>query len=262
VRGTLSMVLVVLCASACGKRIDAPPVPELIEQLQSPDSDVQLRAIFGLMEHGPAAVPAIPAIQSFIDTNAERDNGVFRWGCELLSRIGPAAIPAFRDLIRHRNRYVRSACASHVGTLAENYPETVDEVLALLNTAAIDPEENVRDLSVFGFESVARKHKLTRSVPVLVPLLLEGGDLTGRVANLLGYNVGPEAKGAVPQLIQYLDDEREEVRYGTVWVLGMIGPDARAAAPSLRKLLEDPSQSVRDHAVAALQKIESPSVPN
>jgi HEAT repeat protein len=50
--------------------------------------------------------------------------------------------------------------------------------------------------------------------------------------------VGPEARDAVPALIEILLSEEEEyVRQAAAHSLGRIGPDARAAIPALTKAL-------------------------
>jgi hypothetical protein len=52
--------------------------------------------------------------------------------------------------------------------------------------------------------------------------------------------MGRRARGAVPDLIEALDDPEAGVVRKAVWALGEIGPGAEAAVP---KLIEPPSRS-------------------
>jgi hypothetical protein len=54
-------------------------------------------------------------------------------------------------------------------------------------------------------------------------------------ARALG-EIGPEAKDAVPELVEALGDE--DVDLIAVWTLGQIGPAARAAVPAIRQWLK------------------------
>lgn len=66
---------------------------------------------------------------------------------------------------------------------------------------------------------------------------LKGPDVEVRraAARALG-DIGPEAKEAVPELIEALNDEDMDLI--AVWALGRIGPAAVAAVPAIRRWLE------------------------
>lgn len=66
---------------------------------------------------------------------------------------------------------------------------------------------------------------------------------------------GPEAKSAIPDLTNALNDPDTGVRRATVKALGEIGPEAKSAVPELIKLLNDDSLGVRMLTVAALGSI-------
>ena len=61
--------------------------------------------------------------------------------------------------------------------------------------------------------------------------------------------MGPEAKDAVPDLLERLGDDDPRVRKMAVRALGQIGPAAAAAVPELIRILQSsdttPSPSVR-----------------
>jgi len=68
-------------------------------------------------------------------------------------------------------------------------------------------------------------------------------------------DIGPEAKVAVPALIEALKDHDPAVRRNAAWALGDIGPEAKAAIPTLIELLKDHDQRVHRDAAAALGMI-------
>ena len=67
--------------------------------------------------------------------------------------------------------------------------------------------------------------------------------------------IGPEARAAVPVLIQALNDPDDNVRRNTVEVLRLIGSEAKEVVSGLIQALNDPNKSVRRNAAWALKKI-------
>ena len=72
--------------------------------------------------------------------------------------------------------------------------------------------------------------------------------------------MGPEARPALPALVQALRDPHEVVRCRAMMALADMGPDARMAVPALIQMLDDPSRLVRRWAAATLGEI-GPTVP-
>jgi 3-methyladenine DNA glycosylase AlkD len=98
--------------------------------------------------------------------------------------------------------------------------------------------------------------KVDYSVPSLRKTLREDKDPNMRyyAAQSLGH-FGPEAKAAVPDLIEALKDEDKMVRMGAGYALAEIGPDAADAVPALQDAAKDPEKEVRDAAEYALKQI-------
>ena len=93
-----------------------------------------------------------------------------------------------------------------------------------------------------------------------VPLLIQGlkEDKAGYNHRFSGEAFGrwgPEAREAVPALIEALSDKAPKVRRTAASTLGRIGPDAKAALPSLRILLQDEDRAVRIAAGEGVEKV-------
>ena len=73
-------------------------------------------------------------------------------------------------------------------------------------------------------------------------------------AESLGH-YGPEARSAVPDLIQTLQDQDKMVRMGAAYALAEIGPAAAEARPALQEAAKDPEKEVREAATYALKRV-------
>src|SRR5262249_51450639 len=98
--------------------------------------------------------------------------------------------------------------------------------------------------------------KVEHSVPSLRKTLREDKDLNMRywAAEALG-QFGPQAKEAVPDLVEALKDEDKTVRMGAGYALAEIGADAADAVPALQEAARGPEKEVRDAAQYALKRI-------
>jgi HEAT repeat protein len=67
--------------------------------------------------------------------------------------------------------------------------------------------------------------------------------------------LGPDARSAMPSLIEALKKDDPPVRRNAALALGEIGPDARDAVPALCEALKDPEWMVRWQAAQALGRI-------
>ena len=74
-------------------------------------------------------------------------------------------------------------------------------------------------------------------------------------AGLLLGRMGPEAREAVPTLLELLYEENVQNRKLAAWTLGYIGQGAVEAIPALRVALRDSDLGVRQMARGALEKI-------
>jgi HEAT repeat protein len=74
------------------------------------------------------------------------------------------------------------------------------------------------------------------------------------------FEMGTEAKEAVPNLVQALKDRDLFVRRFSAQALGEVGPDARDAVPALKGSLGDPKKEVVEAAATALGKLGSEGI--
>jgi HEAT repeat protein len=95
----------------------------------------------------------------------------------------------------------------------------------------------------------------------LIRRLKSPHDLKQIHAGLLLGRMGPEARAAVPTLLELLNDESAQNRKLAAWTLGYIGQGAVEAIPALRVALRDSNEGVRLMAREALEKISPSGTP-
>ena len=66
---------------------------------------------------------------------------------------------------------------------------------------------------------------------------------------------GPEAKAAIPDLVNALSVKNEDLRLNAAITLGKMGAKAKSAAKALRAAAKDEDESVRAAAREALEKV-------
>ena len=181
-----------------------------------------------------------------------------REAAEVLSNIGPqvrTAVPALLKALRDDDAGVRAAAA---GALTHVKPETQPGILELVQSLK-DKDDEVRDRAIEALRALGAE-----SVPSLVQAL---GDKENKQAAFVALaGLGPQAKGAVPDLSKLLKDPDPLIRRHAANVLGRVGRGAIEAVPASRQRWKTRIPSVRRTAVEALNGIEgrqrlTPSAP-
>jgi hypothetical protein len=223
---------------------DRSVLPVLVEALVDPYDNVALCALQGLKDAGKKAVaPLLVAVKKAAPQHQGRFSAAFR----LIGPEARAAVPTLLGLLKGPDEYSRAAAAAALG-------------------------------SVTG-----REYKPDpRVVPALAERIKKGGPQERYAAAWALGRIGPNARTAVPALIELLKDEQqydlpgataEHPDFGRPFgmrgyqpsvlahipaaALGNIGPDARAALPALRKIaLRQVIGCTEAAAREALQQIE------
>jgi len=192
----------------------------------------------------------------------------------MLSRLGAAAVPAIPLLLdplkdaRETARIYRSTVPITLGIIGPPAKSAIPALIEMLKTE--DPEPDHPETHLWLMARANAAYALGTIGPADRPtafaaLLEAARDTRGRIrANALaslttlGLRAGPEARSAVPVLIQVLEDWKDlvESQQTAAELLGSIGPPARAAVPPLTRALESRSEGVRTAAAEALKKIQ------
>ena len=227
----------------------APAVPVLIEELKSPRPGVLVAAIFALGNIGaPAAQPAQDAIAKLADSDDMFIKMESNWALAKIDRANPDVLlhttQILVDCLRSDDPQIRIAAARGLADLKPGPKLVLPELKKVMVGASPEVISNVVDaIASLGSEAV----------PPLIEALRQK-EVRPKVAIILG-RIGPEAKAAVPALVEALNDENTVTRQEVLFALASIGPEAKAAVPAIVGALQDPDMDVRYGACFALGKI-------
>lgn len=222
---------------------------------------------------------------------------------EIIGPNHPGVLPAvFKALKEDKDETVRARAAITLGNMAVKTKEPKDVLEPLVDAAQNDKGGKVRQEAVAALGNMAAEKDLKTMLPTLVrmglPALTKGlkdmhEGTREAAAKALG-QVGPDAKEALPGLVEVLKDKktgaltrehaarsllrvggtdeaaavvpplaevladsstRPELRKLAADGLGRLGPAASAAVPALAQALADKSPEVRRAAALALEKV-------
>ncbi len=202
-------------------RLGRPAVEPLRELLHNPD--LRGSALEALGQIGPSAATAVPEMLVVLQSKTRSGGAFYEGSWHLLGslgRIGPGAQPAvpfLGELLGHTDACVRVYAAKALWYVSR------------------DP----------------------RAIPTLVEVLRTTPTISaGRLeAYLTLETIGPDAKAAVPALVEYI----REPGFGiyAIRALGAIGPAAFEAVPALNDLARNETNAVVHRlTIEALRKIE------
>jgi len=240
-------------------------VQKLITILKDGNREAQQDAKWKLLNMGPAAKAAIPALIASFKT--ERMNAQGRlMSVDALVRMGAEAVPGLIEALKDESSQFRELA---VHTLGELRLEAKAAIPTLIQTLKEDKNAIVREAAIIALEKIGvlefgdseAKQRAARilaqmgleakaAIPALIQALNDERT-QGAAAEALG-NLGLEAKAAIPALNQALNDDNARVRWTTIIALGKIVGDAELLIPLLKKALKDEEASVRKAAVEYL----------
>ncbi len=288
---------------------DEMVVPLMMKMLSDADSNVVALATHSLAEEGPDIVPAM--------IKAMQDERTIYWAILVLLELGPdasPAVPALAQALNHEDEEIRHEAAQALRAIGPKAKGAVPQLLealddqqiivrmpAVLALGSIGPEakeaaEKIRSLQeseddllnvcgLWALEKIEpdRQRLRTKTTPALINYMLNQDPSVRNAAALalLQLRPGPgvvaplfaqafekasdEARAdmieavaslggqAVPRLIRALD--RPRVRKQVINILGRIGPDAAEAVPELLKYASDDDPQVRADVFIALGQI-------
>jgi len=260
----------------------ADATPELVSLLSHENAEYRAQAVMTLGDIGPAAKAAVPAIVNSLET--DEWSAVRYASAYSLGRIGDkSADPAIRAAGRGADFFQSVTCGWALAKLNPDNEQIQQAAIKLFVIGLGKDDPNIRRASARALfelkasgEDVAPKliaalddadpevvgnvlNTIVSFEPTIVDQLLDGlkdEDLRLYVVRVV-YRFGPDAKNAVPALIEALetDDDDNEFRAAAQFALGRIGPASAPATELLTKSIESDNADVRSSALYALAKI-------
>ena len=263
-------------------------VPALIEMMKN-DSSVTARsyATWALGEIGPGAKSAVPSLMEALSDKVVAESAAA--ALETLGE-GPAAAKRLTDIVHDAKAAPETRASAVMGLKkAGDRKAAVALMISIIEDKKALPEIRRAAALGVGHMGYDRVEEAKSAVPALLanldhPDVCHSGPwslwalgateqavarLTGLLAHrnpqlkaqaasglvhMAGGNPPPEAKTAVPALIEALK-ARDDARTAVISALGEIGPDAKEAVPALMALLKDDDEWTRDRANDAIKKI-------
>jgi HEAT repeat protein len=255
-------------------------VQRAISDLSNPDPEIQGKACEALKEIGPAAAEAVPALielikcrpnyhwrsrEYFFDHPVVIDHYLHTEAFDALRAIGPAAVPALVELIRHSQD--RGVLAAACKVLEEIGPAASEAVPALVDLIRRSQDAVVLEAACGALEAMGPA--AAEAVPALVEFIRRnpGSDevecwaLEAACEALRA--IGPAASEAASALVELIRrNPSSDVLEAAYKALKAIGPAAAEAVPALVELIIcNPDLSVFWAACEALEAIGPAALP-
>lgn len=206
-----------------------------------------------------AAEETAPAVEKLAQQLGAAELHVRREAAQQLERLGPAAKLALPALIKALHDDDKQIWASAIATISALGPAAQEAIPALIDD--MDGRKSRGRRNRYQVQIVLRSaHALSRIGPAAIPPLVEAlrtddpGLRIGAAQALAPF--GPQARAAIPLLINNLADGRDPVREETAAALAAIG-----TGPELAQALTDGDARRRAGAAQALAQMTPPFAP-
>lgn len=238
-------------------------VPKLVEALTNGDRTVRLAAaaVLGTLRPGGRA-PVWELAQVLTDNRAPLRAAA----AEVLGTIGPeaqAALPGLVAALTDATNDVRREATAALEKIAPQWRQSEAVRTALPGwVAAIKDERLSVSLRTVVIEVLGQVGPEAKgAVPELVAVLSDAQSSVRTAAPRAlekiapGWRQSEPVRAAIPRWVIALKDTSSSVRVAAAAALGQVGAGARAAVPQLREALKDQDRAVRQEVAEALGKI-------
>jgi HEAT repeat protein len=218
------------------------------------DDNEAFKAARALAQFGPKAKEAIPALAAVIKKDQKLSSEA---AADSLSRIGPDATPALKELVKGKVAGARVKAIRALASDGSKKPDAEELVALFTDLLKNDPDGKVRTAAAYGLPDFKLEAK--KVVPILAAGLKDkDGEVVMACAFYLGA-LGKDAKSVVPDLVAVVKDQKriEDVREQCLMALSNLGPDAKEAVNDLIAIAQkDTSKNIRIQALRALSDID------
>jgi HEAT repeat protein len=232
-------------ASRLGPTLTKKALPQIMEGLKDSDMTIRLRALNIVIQSGPEARTAVPALIDML-----KDDKVLAFriqAAQALGRIGPdakAALPQLKEACKDARAALRLRAAEALGLIQ---PDGDDGTKALLDLIRL-PQTEMAGISLAQIVDVLARQQVDfdRILPALEDYRRNHNDVNSgaSLANAL-LNFYPGLPAARPLLENLLKDKNSNGRQEAALALCRYGKDGKSAAPVLLQMLRSNYQTER-----------------
>jgi HEAT repeat protein len=243
---------ILTCATPAAGQADkkGPDIPDGLKSLKHADPTVRYNSVCLLIQLGPVAKFAIPALHEALGDKSPR---VRVKVAEALWRVERPAVrvlmPALMDSLKNKDALVRVNALVVLGQMGQAAKASIPEIARALQ----DKDMGVRMEAVLTLGEMGPAAKST--IPALLGALKD--DELRLLEPLVSVTLGNIGASAVPALTKALGDKDARQRRTAAYALGLIGPRAERAVGGLTEALGDEEVDLRALAAKALGRIGS-----
>lgn len=228
-------------------------VPALVAMLADPQEHSRSAAVRALAYIGGNSNIIVPAITPLLQSTQFLTRAFAAYAlCRVTGEMEPG-LPVLAELLSAEEHEwedsPRSVAAGLIGRLGTPAETALPELQHALETSETDG----RIAAALAIWKITGNP--SNAIPMMRSLLAKGnrGERIWITQSLAEF--GPQAVGALPELLEALDDDDFVIRRNAVRALASIGPAAATALPKLQIRLKDPFPSIQKSAAEAIKAL-------